>query len=85
MVRVPKRAVRHLPATVIACLVAGDKAGGDHRGRLAAGMRIAKKGVEGDWLQLYVDQSDDAVTELAKKYAALQHEAKGASSGDKRP
>jgi uncharacterized Ntn-hydrolase superfamily protein len=68
---------------LVAALVAGDKAGGDHRGRLAAGMRIAKKGVEGCWLELYVDKSDDAVTELAKKYAALDHEAKG--SGGKRP
>lgn len=70
---------------LMAALVAGDKAGGDHRGRLAAGMRIAKKGVEGYWLELYVDKSDDAVTELAKKYAALEHEAKGALPGGKRP
>jgi uncharacterized Ntn-hydrolase superfamily protein len=62
---------------LMAALVAGDKAGGDHRGRLAAGMRVAKKGIEGYWLELYVDKSDDAVAELAKKYAALEHEAKG--------
>ncbi len=68
---------------LMAALVAGDKAGGDHRGRLAAGMRIAKKGVDGYWLELYVDKSDDAVTELAKKYADLEHEAKGANG--KRP
>jgi uncharacterized Ntn-hydrolase superfamily protein len=53
---------------LIAALVAGDKAGGDHRGRLAAGIRVAKKGMNGYWLELYVDKSDDAVRELAEKY-----------------
>ncbi len=67
---------------LMAALVAGDRAGGDHRGRLAAGIRVAKKGVEGHWLELYVDKSDDAVTELAQKYAALEHEAKGTQVGD---
>jgi uncharacterized Ntn-hydrolase superfamily protein len=66
---------------LMAALVAGDRAGGDHRGRLAAGMRIAKKDVAGHWLELYVDESDDAVEELARKYAALEHEAKGAGPG----
>jgi len=65
---------------LMAALVAGDRAGGDHRGRLAAGMRVAKKGVEGHWLELDVDKSDDAVNELAQKYAALEHEAKGATA-----
>jgi uncharacterized Ntn-hydrolase superfamily protein len=60
----------------MAALTAGDRAGGDHRGRLAAGIRVAKTGVEGCWLELYVDQSDDAVTELAKKYVELRHEAR---------
>ena len=62
---------------LMAALVAGDAAGGDHRGRLAAGLRVAKVGVEGYWLQLYVDESDDAVTELAAKYKNIEHEAKG--------
>jgi uncharacterized Ntn-hydrolase superfamily protein len=62
---------------LMAALVAADKAGGDHRGRLAAGIRVAKKGVDGDWLYLGVDESDDAVAELAKKYAELTHDAKG--------
>lgn len=62
---------------LMAALEAGDQAGGDHRGRLAAGIRVAKKDVEGYWLELHVDQSDDAVVELAKKYAALEHDAKG--------
>jgi uncharacterized Ntn-hydrolase superfamily protein len=63
---------------LMASLLAGDRAGGDHRGRLAAGMRVAKEGIKGHWLELYVDKSDDAVVELASKYAALKHEAKGA-------
>jgi len=61
---------------LMASLVAGDRAGGDHRGRLAAGIRVAKKDVEGCWLELQVDDSDDAVAELAKKYGALKHPAK---------
>jgi uncharacterized Ntn-hydrolase superfamily protein len=54
---------------LMAALVAADGAGGDHRGRLAAGIRIAKTGVEGYSFELYVDNSDDAVNELMKKYA----------------
>jgi uncharacterized Ntn-hydrolase superfamily protein len=83
MARAYEQTQGSLADRLMAALVAGDKVGGDHRGRLAAGMRIAKKGVDGHWLELYVDKSDDAVTELAKKYAALEHEAKGA--GGKRP
>ncbi len=63
---------------LMAALEAGDRAGGDHRGRLAAGIRVAKEDVKGYWLELYVDKSDDAVVELARKYAALEHEAKNA-------
>ncbi len=70
---------------LMAALIAGDCAGGDHRGRLAAGIRVAKEGVDGYWLELYVDKSDDAVIDLAKKYAALGHEAKGAWRGGKLP
>ncbi len=70
---------------LMAALIAGDCAGGDHRGRLAAGMRVAKTGVEGYWLELYVDESDDAVIELAKKYAELDHDAKGPWRGGKAP
>jgi uncharacterized Ntn-hydrolase superfamily protein len=55
---------------LMAALIAADRAGGDHRGRLAAGIRVAKKGTEGYWLELYVDDSDDAVTELGKAYEA---------------
>lgn len=70
---------------LMAALVAGDCAGGDHRGRLAAGIRVAKKGVEGYWLELQVDKSDDAVIELVKKYAELKHDAKGAWRGGQLP
>ncbi|HEX7896655.1 MAG TPA: DUF1028 domain-containing protein [Planctomycetota bacterium] len=55
---------------LMAALVAADRAGGDHRGRLAAGIRVAKKGVEGLTLDLQVEKSDDAVEELRKLYEA---------------
>jgi len=70
---------------LMAALIAGDVAGGDHRGRLAAGIRVAKKDVEKYWLEVYVDESDDAVVELAKKYAELKHEAKGKWRGAQLP
>lgn len=70
---------------LMAALRAGDCAGGDHRGRLAAGIRIAKPGLEGYWFELYVDESDDAVIELAQKYAQLEHEAKGSWRGGQLP
>ena len=70
---------------LMAALIAADCAGGDHRGRLAAGIRVAKKGVAGDWLSLHVDKSDDAVLELARKYAELKHEAKGSWRGGQWP
>lgn len=69
---------------LMAALIAGDCAGGDHRGRLAAGIRVARKGVKDYWLELYVDKSDDAVVDLAKKYAALEHDAKGQWRGGKK-
>lgn len=62
---------------LIAALVAADCAGGDHRGRLAAGVVVAKQGVQGHWFELYTDKSDDAVMELLKKYVELEHAAKG--------
>jgi uncharacterized Ntn-hydrolase superfamily protein len=70
---------------MMAALIAGDCAGGDHRGRLAAGIRVAKRGVEGDWLTLHIDRSDDAVIELAREYSALEHPAKGAWPGGQSP
>ena len=70
---------------LMAALVAADCAGGDHRGRLAAGIRVAKKGVEGVWFELQVEKSDDAVIELLRKYAETTHEAKGAWRGGQLP
>lgn len=67
---------------LMASLVAGDRAGGDHRGRLAAGIRVAKPGVEGYWLELRVDESDDAVAALERKYRELEHDAKGKSAAE---
>jgi len=55
---------------LMAALEAGDHSGGDHRGRLAAGLRVAKPGFEGLWIEIDVDESDDAVNELMKKYQA---------------
>ena len=54
---------------LVEALVAGDRAGGDHRGRLAAGIRVCKKDVTGYWIELYVDDHPDAVAELARRYA----------------
>lgn len=62
---------------LMAAMIAGDCAGGDHRGHLAAGIRVAKTGVEGVWFELQVDNSDDAVIDLARKYAETKHDAKG--------
>jgi uncharacterized Ntn-hydrolase superfamily protein len=70
---------------LMAALVAGDLVGGDHRGRLAAGIRVAKKGVEGHYFELYVDKSDDAVIELLKLYAETKHDAKGKWRGGQSP
>jgi len=70
---------------LMAALIAGDCVGGDHRGRLAAGIRVGKKGVEGHWFELYVDESDDAVIELAKKYTETEHDAKGSWCRGKLP
>lgn len=70
---------------LMAALIAGDCAGGDHRGRLAAGIRVAKRGVDGLWFELQVEKSDDAVIELLQKYAESTHEAKGAWRGGQLP
>lgn len=53
---------------LLAALVAADRAGGDHRGRLAAGLRVARKGVDGLVLDLQVEKSDDAVEDLRKLF-----------------
>ena len=53
---------------LMAALVAGDCAGGDHRGRLSAGIRVCKPDVAGYWLDMHVEKSDDAIIVLHKKY-----------------
>lgn len=73
MARAYEQTKGSLADRLMAALVAGDRAGGDHRGRLAAGIRVAKKGMKGYWLELYVDESDNAVVELAEQYEALDH------------
>jgi uncharacterized Ntn-hydrolase superfamily protein len=70
---------------LMAALVAGDVAGGDHRGRLAAGIRVCKKGVKDYWLEVHIDDSKDAVIDLLRAYANLKHPAKGAWRGGKLP
>ena len=70
---------------LMAALVAADCAGGDHRGRLAAGIRIAKRGEPGYWLELQVEKSDDAVVDLLKQYVATKHAAKGPWKGGQPP
>jgi uncharacterized Ntn-hydrolase superfamily protein len=77
MVRGFERTKGSLADRLMAALGEGDRAGGDHRGRLAAGLRVAKKGVDGLWLDLQVEKSADAVRDLEMKYAALDHPAKG--------
>ena len=56
---------------LIAALLAGDQTGGDHRGRLAAGIRVAGPGIKGELLTLDIDESSDAVAELAQQYRNL--------------
>lgn len=85
MARAYEQTQGSLADRLMAAMLAGDCAGGDHRGRLAAGIRLAKEGVEDYWLELYVDKSNDAVIDLAKRYAAMEHEAKGEWSGGKLP
>jgi uncharacterized Ntn-hydrolase superfamily protein len=70
---------------LMAALIAGDCAGGDHRGRLGAGIRVCKEGVEDYWLDLQVAKSNDAVIELARQYAELKHDAKGNWRGGQLP
>ena len=85
MARAYEETTGSLADRLMAALVAGECAGGDHRGKLAAGIRVAKTGVEGNWFELYVDESDNAVIDLAKKYAETEHDAKGEWEGAKLP
>lgn len=62
---------------LMAALIAGDCAGGDHRGRLSAGIRVCKKDGEGYWLDMHVEKNADAVVVLHKQYVESTHEARG--------
>lgn len=74
MARAYEETTGSLADRLMAALKAGDDAGGDHRGRLAAGIRVDRPHVEGEpphdglWLELDVDKSDDAVNDLLKRY-----------------
>ena len=85
MARAYEQTKGSLADRLMAALVAGDCAGGDHRGRLAAGIKVARRGKPGTWFQPHVDKSDDAVAELLKKYVASKHPAKGAWKGGRPP
>ncbi len=56
---------------LVAALVAGDQAGGDHRGRLAAAVIVAEEGRDEPVVDLHVDESADAVTDLRRLYEGL--------------
>ena len=56
-----------LVGRLMAVLVVGDQAGGDHRGRRAIALCVASAGVEA--ITLDIDESNDAVMELNQKYA----------------
>jgi uncharacterized Ntn-hydrolase superfamily protein len=85
MARAFEKTEGSLSDRLLAALVAGDLAGGDHRGHLAAGIRVATKDVEGYYFELYVDKSDDAVIDLLKLYTETKHDAKGAWRGGQSP
>ena len=55
---------------LMASLVAGDRAGGDHRGRLGAAILVAGPKHPDKPLDLRVDKDDDAVNALHRKYLA---------------
>jgi len=67
----------HLADRLLAALLAGDAAGGDHRGRLAAGLRAAGSGVRRGYAELDVDEHPDAVAELGRLYAARRGDLLG--------
>ena len=60
-----------IAARLLAALLAGDDAGGDHCGRLAAGLRLARSPDHGsEVFALDVDESSSAVVELVALYDA---------------
>lgn len=71
MARAYEETEGNLADRLMAALMAGDQAGGDHRGRLAAGIRVAGPNIRGGSLALDVDENSDAVAELARQYKGL--------------
>ena len=71
MARAYEESEGSLADRLMAALIAGDQAGGDHRGRLAAGIRVAGPNISGGLLALDVDENSDAVAELARQYKGL--------------
>lgn len=59
-----------LPDRLVAALAAGDRAGGDARGRQAAALLVVRQGAgyggSGRWVDLRVDDDDDPVGSLAR-------------------
>ena len=72
MARAYEETAGSLADRLMAALLAGDCAGGDHRGRLAAGLRLARPGAERRPFALDVDESADAVRELHAKLVDLE-------------
>ena len=62
-----------LAERLVAALTAGDRAGGDHRGRLAAAVIVAEEGREEPVVDLHIDESDDAVEDLRRLYEDLNN------------
>ena len=56
---------------LVAALVAGDRAGVDYRGRLAAAVIVAEEGRKEPVVDLHVDESADAVEDLLRMYGGL--------------
>jgi len=60
-----------LAERLVAALVAGDRAGGDHRGRLAAAVIVAEAGRDEPVVDLHVDEDENAVEELRAHWKGL--------------
>lgn len=65
------RADLPFPERLLAAMQAGEDAGGDKRGRQAAGLRI-HNGQEYPWLDLRVDDHADPLSELRRLWAVAQ-------------
>ena len=78
------------PDRLLEALLAGDRAGGDRRGRQSAALLVARQGGgyggENDrWLDLRVDDHPDPVPELIRIRGIAQAAHGAAGSGRPRP